>query len=211
MPAWGTEVKSWDAILLSSSRQCTAGNRLVTISQIGDDEAIGWIPTQSVRKSWYEFVSSLHHIMDSGWTDSSPEEKSLNQNIFLLFSSVSPVVTVLFISLSSWFQRSSFPMYTFWNFELLFHRWIVNVTTKLKIHLSNQCLRLVKISSQVEHFCFLRPAEYLQRKFEAQQYKLKVEKQLVSKIPNVWGSQEFSNCVSVHKCSWLLKSKFVPP
>lgn len=61
----------------------------------------------------------------------------------------------------------------------------MNVTTKLKIHLSNQCLRLVKISSQVEHFCFLRPAEYLQRKFEAQQYKLKVEKQLVSKIPNV--------------------------
>ena len=61
------------------------------------------------------------------------------------------------------------------------HRRFVNLIMKLKIYLSNCCLQQVKISTQAKRFCFLRLAEYLQRKCEAQQYKLKVEKQLVSK------------------------------
>lgn len=88
--------------------------------------------------------------------------------------------------------------------------WIVNLVPKLKIRLSSRYLRLVQISTQAEHCYFLRPAEYLQRKLEAQQYKLKVEKQLVSKIPNMKGNQEFPHSSSVHKYSRILKSKFIP-
>lgn len=45
-------------------------------------------------------------------------------------------------------------------------------------------------------FLFLRSAAYLQRKSEARQYKLKVERQLVSKAPPV-GAQGFPDGFSV--------------
>ena len=138
-----------------------------------------------------------------------------NRIFFGSILSCIPSFTVLFTSLSSWFQRyllfqctHSVTLNYFLNSER--HRWIVSLITKLKIHLSNWCLWWVKISTQAECLYFLRLAEYLQRKCEAQQHKLKVEKQLVSKLPNIRGHQEFSHAFSIHKYSWILKSKFIP-
>lgn len=90
----------------------------------------------------------------------------------------------------------------------------MNLIIKLKIHLSNRWLRLVNISTQTEHFYFLRHAEYLQRKFEAQQYKLKVEKQLVSKIPirNFPTVSLFINInESLSQSSFHIKDQDYPP
>jgi hypothetical protein len=88
--------------------------------------------------------SSPQWVINSGRTESPPVENPLDQDTFLF----NP------LCIPSGFQRFSFWVQTFWNFELLLElglssqRWIVSPITKLKIHLSHWHQRLVTISTQ---------------------------------------------------------------